>query len=80
MMATSTRKDRKSLVERVRARISAAGVNEAKRFSPEVVEALQLAEQFADIVPDTYVLPLDALAGFQAEAGRKMKIMLYKMN
>ena len=35
-------------------------------LSAELVAAERLSDQFADVKPDAYVLPLDAMAGFSA--------------
>ncbi len=40
---------------------------EGTMFSPEVLEAIKLADLFEDIKPEPYILPLDRLAGFTDE-------------
>jgi hypothetical protein len=68
VLAATTRKYKKPLAARVSDRLVKVESELPAKFSPEVIEALQIAERLGDIKPDLYVLPLDALAGFQAPA------------
>jgi hypothetical protein len=43
---------------------------DAQLFSHEVLNAMKLADMYADIQPLPYVLPLDALAGFTSARDR----------
>lgn len=57
MQATGT------LTDEVRQRVNDRSEDELI-FSPAVLEAMRLADAFAQVTPQEYVLPLDALAGF----------------
>lgn len=34
-------------------------------FDENVLDAMKLADQFKDVTPEEYILPLDAMAGFK---------------
>jgi len=53
------------LADAVRQRIVEVTEDEYKA-SVELLRAEELADMFAHVVPEAYILPLDALAGFAA--------------
>lgn len=56
------------LAEAVRRRIVEVSEGEVNR-SAALARAEELADLYAYVVPETYVLPLDAMAGFAAPSG-----------
>jgi hypothetical protein len=54
----------KSITERVAERMAEQAP--PRVFTPEVVEAMRLADLYESVKPEEYILPIDALAGFPA--------------
>ena len=62
-----------TLVSRTKERIEeiaqkSSSSDQGGLFSPEVEEAMRLADMYAAIKPQEYILPLDAMAGFPVSA------------
>ena len=53
-----------SLIDQIKDLQSKPSGNADQVLSPEAAHAMKLAEQFSEIQPEPYVLPLDAMAGF----------------
>lgn len=55
------------LSEAVKERIHEVAKGEASNAT-ELLRAEQLSEQYAEVTPETYILPLNAMAGFTSAA------------
>jgi hypothetical protein len=57
------------LTEKVRDRITAIDSNHHNSiFEPAVIDAMRLADMFASVEPQEYILPLDEMFGFPVAA------------
>jgi hypothetical protein len=65
---------KEKLAERVRNKIQSVKTS-GTAFSPEMMDALRLAEQFEGITPQDYLLPIDEMAGFTISRSAPRKIL-----
>lgn len=52
-----------ALVEAVRKKVR--DEKNKRLFDDNVLDAMKMADQFAEVKPEEYILPLDAMAGFK---------------
>lgn len=65
-----------TLVKKVEQRVAEIDSDAMARavLTPELKAAIRLSDQFEDLKPKEYILPLDALAGFSLEAKAARRI------